>query len=136
MNPSQLASLPKARALYENQSESPQELSFKSGDVLYVVEQDVAGYSGWWLCYSGQKLGIAPGNRLKLLTTEELQSSSAKVVQSNWQSISHSNFNALFADNKLKFTQIIPRAELFNGTASTEHRYDAYYRHREWLFVM
>lgn len=39
-----------ARAIYENIAESPDELAFKRGDVLTVIEQDTDGLTGWWLC--------------------------------------------------------------------------------------
>lgn len=39
-----------AKAIYENIAESPDELAFKRGDVLTVIEQDTDGLTGWWLC--------------------------------------------------------------------------------------
>lgn len=39
-----------AKAVYENIAESPDELAFKRGDVLSVIEQDTDGLTGWWLC--------------------------------------------------------------------------------------
>jgi len=53
-----------AKALYSNISDSPEELSFSQGDVLTVLEKDVGGLAGWWLCSVGGRMGIAPGNRL------------------------------------------------------------------------
>ena len=49
-------------------SESPEELTFKRGDVLTVLERDVNGLAGWWLCSVKGVRGIAPGNRLRILT--------------------------------------------------------------------
>lgn len=40
----------KARALYDNIAEAPDELAFRKGDVLTVLEQNTAGLEGWWLC--------------------------------------------------------------------------------------
>ena len=57
-----------AKALYDNIAETPDELAFRRGDVLTVVEQDTAGLDGWWLCSIRGKQGIAPGNRLKILS--------------------------------------------------------------------
>lgn len=56
-----------AKALYDNIAESPDELAFKRGDVITVLEQETNGLEGWWLCSLRGKQGIAPGNRLKLM---------------------------------------------------------------------
>ncbi|XP_054286391.1 breast cancer anti-estrogen resistance protein 1 isoform X2 [Macrosteles quadrilineatus] len=56
-----------ARALYDNIAESPDELAFRRGDVLTVLEQNTAGIEGWWLCALRGRQGICPGNRLRLL---------------------------------------------------------------------
>lgn len=56
-----------AKALYDNVPESPEELAFRKGDVLTVLEQNTGGLEGWWLCSLHGLQGIAPGNRLKLL---------------------------------------------------------------------
>jgi hypothetical protein len=39
-----------ARALYDNIAETPDELAFRKGDVLTVLEQNTSGLEGWWLC--------------------------------------------------------------------------------------
>lgn len=39
-----------AKALYDNIAESPDELAFRRGDLLTVLEQNTAGIEGWWLC--------------------------------------------------------------------------------------
>lgn len=56
-----------ARALYDNIAESPDELAFRRGDLLTVLEQNTAGIEGWWLCALRGRQGICPGNRLRLL---------------------------------------------------------------------
>ncbi|XP_041422228.1 enhancer of filamentation 1 isoform X2 [Xenopus laevis] len=56
-----------ARALYDNMPECAEELSFRKGDILTVIEQNTGGLEGWWLCSLHGRQGIAPGNRLKLL---------------------------------------------------------------------
>lgn len=58
-----------AKALYDNMPESPEELAFRKGDILTVIEQNTGGLEGWWLCSLHGRQGIAPGNRLKLLVT-------------------------------------------------------------------
>ncbi|XP_038126355.1 embryonal Fyn-associated substrate [Cyprinodon tularosa] len=57
-----------AKALYDNTAESPEELAFRKGDILMVLEQEHNG-PGWWLCSLHGKQGIAPANRLKVLQT-------------------------------------------------------------------
>lgn len=39
-----------AKAIYDNIAESADELAFKRGDLLTVIEQDTDGLEGWWLC--------------------------------------------------------------------------------------
>lgn len=58
-----------AKALYNNNSDSPDELSFSKGDILDVIEKDA---NGWWLCSFKGKVGIAPGNRLQALPSTPL----------------------------------------------------------------
>ncbi|XP_056382341.1 embryonal Fyn-associated substrate [Hyla sarda] len=60
-----------AQALYDNAAESPEELSFRRGDVMLVLERDPPTLSGWWRCSLRGKQGIAPGNRLRLLPESE-----------------------------------------------------------------
>jgi len=57
----------RAKALFSNVADTPEELSFQAGDVLTVLELDVAGAVGWWLCTLDGQTGIAPGNRLRPL---------------------------------------------------------------------
>ncbi|XP_077423220.1 breast cancer anti-estrogen resistance protein 1 isoform X1 [Vanacampus margaritifer] len=56
-----------AKALYDNAAETPDELSFRKGDILTVLERDTQGLDGWWLCSLHGRQGIVPGNRLKVL---------------------------------------------------------------------
>lgn len=58
-----------AKALFDNTAESPEELAFRKGDILMVLEQEQAGGPGWWLCSLHGRQGIAPANRLRLLQT-------------------------------------------------------------------
>ena len=60
-----------AKALYNNDSEADDELSFKKGDVITVIETDFEGMEGWWLCSLGEKQGVAPGNRLQLISFDD-----------------------------------------------------------------
>ncbi|XP_071020346.1 breast cancer anti-estrogen resistance protein 1-like [Oncorhynchus clarkii lewisi] len=58
-----------AKALFDNAAESPEELAFRKGDILMVLEQEQGGGPGWWLCSLHGRQGIAPANRLRLLHT-------------------------------------------------------------------
>ncbi|NWI35575.1 CASS4 protein, partial [Picathartes gymnocephalus] len=56
-----------AKALYDNKAECSEELAFRRGDILTVLEQHVAGSEGWWRCSLHGHHGLAPANRLQLL---------------------------------------------------------------------
>ncbi|XP_068612189.1 embryonal Fyn-associated substrate [Brachionichthys hirsutus] len=58
-----------AKALFDNAAESPEELAFRKGDILMVLEREQSGGPGWWLCSLHGRQGIAPANRLRLLQT-------------------------------------------------------------------
>ncbi|XP_077404374.1 enhancer of filamentation 1 [Vanacampus margaritifer] len=80
-----------AKALYDNMPESPEELAFRKGDILTVIEQNTGGLEGWWLCSLHGRQGIAPGNRLKLLIGPKFEAQSpvaAAAAQSPHQSSS------------------------------------------------
>lgn len=67
-----------AKALFDNTAESPEELAFRKGDILMVLEQEQSGGPGWWLCSLHGRQGIAPANRLKLLQTAGPPSSDSR----------------------------------------------------------
>ncbi|XP_068598220.1 cas scaffolding protein family member 4 [Brachionichthys hirsutus] len=56
-----------AKALYDNTAECADELAFRKGDIVTVMDQTVAGTSGWWMCSLYGRRGLAPANRLQLL---------------------------------------------------------------------
>ncbi|RNA35473.1 breast cancer anti-estrogen resistance 1 isoform X2 [Brachionus plicatilis] len=62
-----------AIALYDNESESDEELSFCRNDLFQVLEIDFMAMQGWWLCklIKTNKTGLAPGNRLKITNDEK-----------------------------------------------------------------
>ena len=64
-----------AKALYDNISDSCDELTFHRGDVLTVVEISPEGLDGWWLCELHDKRGICPGNRLRVIAGSGLNDS-------------------------------------------------------------
>uniref|UniRef100_A0A8C0EBM6 Cas scaffolding protein family member 4 n=1 Tax=Bubo bubo TaxID=30461 RepID=A0A8C0EBM6_BUBBB len=57
-----------AKALYDNKAECSDELAFRKGDILTVLDQNVIGSEGWWKCSLHGRQGLAPANRLQLLT--------------------------------------------------------------------
>lgn len=75
-----------AKALYDNVPESPEELAFRKGDILTVIEQNTGGLEGWWLCSLHGRQGIAPGNRLKLLIGPMFEAQSSPVASAAAQS--------------------------------------------------
>ncbi|XP_038117372.1 breast cancer anti-estrogen resistance protein 1 isoform X2 [Culex quinquefasciatus] len=56
-----------AKAIYDNIAESTDELAFRKGDILTVIETDTSDLKGWWLCQLRGRQGICPGNRLKII---------------------------------------------------------------------
>jgi enhancer of filamentation 1 len=60
----------KAKAIYDNIAETVDELAFRKGEILDVIEQNTDGLDGWWLCMLRGRKGICPGNRLKVIDYE------------------------------------------------------------------
>ncbi|XP_009923552.2 cas scaffolding protein family member 4 isoform X1 [Haliaeetus albicilla] len=60
-----------AKALYDNKSECSDELAFRKGDILTVLDQNVIGSEGWWKCSLHGRQGLAPANRLQLLAASQ-----------------------------------------------------------------
>ena len=61
-----------ARALFTNIAEAADELSFKKGDIVSVIEKDYGGVNGWWLCQLHGRSGIVPFNYVQELTKDEI----------------------------------------------------------------
>ncbi|XP_052553724.1 enhancer of filamentation 1 isoform X1 [Tympanuchus pallidicinctus] len=81
-----------ARALYDNVPECAEELAFRKGDILTVIEQNTEGLEGWWLCSLHGRQGIVPGNRVKLLVGPVVQDSPSSQDMSN-SGLTHQSFN-------------------------------------------
>ncbi|XP_051528778.1 cas scaffolding protein family member 4-like [Myxocyprinus asiaticus] len=56
-----------AEAIFDNTAESEDELAFCKGDIIMVLENYVAGSTGWWKCSLRGRQGLAPANRLRPL---------------------------------------------------------------------
>uniref|UniRef100_A0A8C8BK13 Cas scaffolding protein family member 4 n=1 Tax=Otus sunia TaxID=257818 RepID=A0A8C8BK13_9STRI len=61
-----------AKALYDNKAECSDELAFRKGDILTVLDQNLIGSEGWWKCSLHGRQGLAPANRLQLLTASQV----------------------------------------------------------------
>ncbi|XP_010864885.2 cas scaffolding protein family member 4 [Esox lucius] len=61
-----------AKALYDNTAECSDELGFRRGDILTVLQQEVDSSCGWWICSLYGRHGLAPANRLQLLPRDPL----------------------------------------------------------------
>ncbi|NXW87718.1 CASL protein, partial [Alopecoenas beccarii] len=81
-----------ARALYDNIPECAEELAFRKGDILTVIEQNTEGLEGWWLCSLHGRQGIVPGNRVKLLIGPVVQDNPSGQDMSN-SGLVHQSFN-------------------------------------------
>ncbi|KAF4107429.1 cas scaffolding protein family member 4 [Onychostoma macrolepis] len=62
-----------ARALYDNTAETEDELAFRKGDIIMVLEKNVAESIGWWRCALHGCQGLAPANRLAPLSPAEAE---------------------------------------------------------------
>ncbi|KAG7478082.1 hypothetical protein MATL_G00076670 [Megalops atlanticus] len=69
-----------AKALYDNTAECPDELAFRKGDIVTVMEQNVTGSHGWWKCSLHGRQGLAPANRLLLLSPSQAEGLSQGVT--------------------------------------------------------
>ncbi|XP_066930177.1 breast cancer anti-estrogen resistance protein 1-like isoform X1 [Clytia hemisphaerica] len=61
-----------ARAAYDNHADAPDELNIRKGDIVTVIEKDIDGLTGWWLCLLHGEQGIVPGNRLQVIDPMQL----------------------------------------------------------------
>ncbi|XP_006881824.1 PREDICTED: cas scaffolding protein family member 4 [Elephantulus edwardii] len=57
-----------AKALYDNHPDCSEELAFCRGDILTILSQDMPESEGWWRCALHGRQGLAPANRLLVLT--------------------------------------------------------------------
>nr|XP_055040888.1 cas scaffolding protein family member 4 [Misgurnus anguillicaudatus] len=63
-----------AKALFDNTAESEDELAFRKGDIIVVLERNVVGSIGWWKCSLRGRQGLAPANRLGILSPADAES--------------------------------------------------------------
>ncbi|KAJ7313139.1 hypothetical protein JRQ81_004410 [Phrynocephalus forsythii] len=55
------------RALYDNAAECPDELSFRKGDLMVLLQPEAPGLEGWHVCSLHGQQGIVPANRVRVL---------------------------------------------------------------------
>lgn len=81
-----------ALAIYANEAESDDELTFKKNDILQIIQLNYLGMDGWWLCkiLKTKQTGLAAGNRLKIITDEKLLAKINSVVNGGGKSDSRS----------------------------------------------
>uniref|UniRef100_A0A8C1AHK8 Cas scaffold protein family member 4 n=1 Tax=Cyprinus carpio carpio TaxID=630221 RepID=A0A8C1AHK8_CYPCA len=60
-------------SLYDNTAETEDELAFSKGDIIIVLEKNVAESTGWWKCALHGRQGLAPANRLAPLSSAEAE---------------------------------------------------------------
>ena len=58
------------RTMFDNESGHPDELSFQKADILTILKTQIDDAPGWWLCRSGTKVGIVPGNYIQRLPAD------------------------------------------------------------------
>ena len=92
-----------AQALFDNLADAPDELSFRKGDIVTVIEQDVDGINGWWLCLLHGRQGIVPGNRLKIVPSYNLDNVDKKPNRGSYSTddLSDSFDGGSFSDGQL-----------------------------------
>ncbi|XP_063815094.1 cas scaffolding protein family member 4 [Pseudophryne corroboree] len=102
-----------AKALYDNKAECSDELAFRKGDILTVLEQNVFGSEGWWRCYLHGRQGLAPANRLQLFTITQNDS---PLTQSNYNSIGRQQtLQNIYQVPSAPKTEAVPMYELMNS---------------------
>jgi enhancer of filamentation 1 len=104
----------KAKAIYDNIAESVDELAFRRGEILDVVEQNADGLEGWWLCSLRGRVGLCPGNRLRVIDFET--SSSLNTPTSPLLSSPCSVSNMSMSVSTLTFSS--QASELYENTAT------------------
>ncbi|XP_071966788.1 cas scaffolding protein family member 4 isoform X2 [Engystomops pustulosus] len=109
-----------AKALYDNKAECSDELAFRKGDILTVLDQNIFGSEGWWRCYLHGRQGLAPANRLQLFTITQNDS---PLGQSNYNSLgrqqSSQNIYQVPSAPKTEAGSMYERMDnLYNNTAT------------------
>ncbi|XP_018416187.1 PREDICTED: cas scaffolding protein family member 4 [Nanorana parkeri] len=104
-----------AKALYDNKAECSDELAFRKGDILTVLEQNVFGSEGWWRCYLHGRQGLAPANRLQLFT-----------IPQNDSLLAHSTYNSLGRQQTQQNIYQVPSAPKTEGGSMYEQMGNLY----------
>ncbi|XP_065189517.1 breast cancer anti-estrogen resistance protein 1-like isoform X2 [Sycon ciliatum] len=98
-----------AEAVYNNAAEAKDELSFRKGDIVTVIEKNY-GADGWWLCQINNRQGIVPYNYVRELTEEEIigmlpAPPAEQTTRSHYQTPSDRNFQVEYNRFKTALSQ-------------------------------
>jgi len=109
-----------AIALYDNEAESDDELTFKKNDLLQVLECDYMGMEGWWLCklIKANKMGLAAGNRLKVTNDEKLIARLSNVGKLSSNKLVFGAGNASILSNSSSVSSILSSSSSSLSTTS------------------
>ncbi|KAM7354817.1 serine_rich_CAS and FAT-like_CAS_C domain-containing protein p130CAS [Cochliomyia hominivorax] len=105
-----------AKALYDNIADSPDELAFRKGDILAVIEQDTDGLVGWWLCTLRGRQGLCPGNRLRILNSYDSGCFSPSPASSPCPSLAASTATL---NSSICSTDIYENTSIISGSGSS-----------------
>lgn len=113
-----------ARALYDNVPDTPDELQFRKGDTLIVLEQNTANIEGWWLCSLRGKQGICPANRLRLIPGVYEDTGQITRGVSPHQFSEQGDFNSLQRQGKRRSWHVLPNQVITPKKFNDVYLYD------------
>ncbi|KFB48196.1 AGAP005411-PA-like protein [Anopheles sinensis] len=106
-----------AKATYDNIAESTDELAFRKGEILTVIETDTNGLKGWWLCQLRGRQGICPGNRLKIIQSHDSGCFTLSPASSPCPTIdSTTNLNSPIPSEIYENTSLCSNSSISNGS--------------------
>jgi hypothetical protein len=109
-----------AIALYANEAESEDELTFKKNDILQILHLDYSGMEGWWLCklLKSNKTGLAAGNRLKVVEDKKMLLKINSILNST-KTDSSSSFDTKSENSRNKSNSIISGSDSTTSVMSS-----------------
>ncbi|KAH8301951.1 hypothetical protein KR044_001251 [Drosophila immigrans] len=110
-----------AKAIYDNYADTQDELPFKKGDILTVIEQDTEGIEGWWLCSLRNQQGLCPGNRLRILNSYDSGCFSPSPASSPIPSLAASTATL---NSSICSAEIYENGSIISGSTGAGHNAD------------